>query len=85
MPRDTPVGTTTPEPRWPACGNSVADGQRAGPVSFRDAVECLLDDPGAFDDHRSLQADLLVTEIIDHHVVGRFERFGYHKDSWRYE
>jgi len=42
-------------------------------------------EPGAFDDHWSLQVDLLVTDIIDYHVVGRFERFGYHKDSWRYE
>jgi hypothetical protein len=59
-----------------ACGYPVVDGQRAGPISFRDAVECLLDDPGVFDDHWSCQADLLVVDVIDYHVVGRFERFG---------
>ena len=59
-----------------ACDYSVVDGQRAGPVSFRDAVQCLLDDPGVFDDHWSLQVDLLVADVIDYHVVGRFERFG---------
>jgi hypothetical protein len=59
-----------------ACDYPVVDGQRAGPISFRDAVQCLLDDPGAFDDHWSLQADLLVADAIDYHVVGRFERFG---------
>ena len=59
-----------------ACGYPFADGQRAGPVAFRDAVECLLDDPAAFDDHWSRQIDLLAADVIDYHVVGRFERFG---------
>lgn len=59
-----------------ACGYPVVDGRRAGRVSFRDAVQCLLDDPGIFDDHWRLQVDLLVADVIDYHVVGRFERFG---------
>jgi hypothetical protein len=59
-----------------ACDYPVVDGQRAGPISFRDAVQCLLADPGVFDDHWSLQVDLLVADVIDYHVVGRFERFG---------
>lgn len=58
------------------CDYPVVDGQRAGPISFRDAVQCLLADPGVFDDHWSLQVDLLVADVIDYHVVGRFERFG---------
>jgi len=58
-----------------ACGYPVVDGQRTGPILFRDAVQCLLDDPGVFDDHWSLQVDLLVADVIDYHVVGRFERF----------
>jgi Sulfotransferase family len=59
-----------------ACGYPVADGQRAGPVSFRDAVRYLLDDPGAFDDHWNRQTDLLIADVIDYDVIGRFERFG---------
>jgi hypothetical protein len=59
-----------------ACGHPVADGQRAGPVSFRDAVQYLLDDPGAFDDHWNRQTDLLMADVIDYDVIGRFERFG---------
>jgi len=59
-----------------ACDYPVVDGQRAGPILFRDAVQCLLADPGVFDDHWSLQVDLLVADVIDYHVVGRFERFG---------
>jgi Sulfotransferase family len=59
-----------------ACGDRVADGQRAGPVAFRDAVEFLLANPGAFDDHWTRQVDVLVADVIDYHVIGRFERFG---------
>ena len=59
-----------------ACDYPFADGQRAGPIAFRDAVECLLDNPVAFDDHWSRQVDLLVADVIDYHIVGRFERFG---------
>ena len=59
-----------------ACGHPVAAGQRAGPISFRDAVQCLLADPGLFDDHWRPQTGLLVADVIDYHVVGRFERFG---------
>ena len=33
------------------CDYPVVGGQRAGPISFRDAVQCLLADPGVFDDH----------------------------------
>src|SRR5215831_18228519 len=42
-----------------ARGYRLADGQRAGPIAFRDAVECLLDNQAAFDDHWSRQVDLL--------------------------
>lgn len=59
-----------------ACDYPVVDGQRGGPISFRDAVQCLLDDPGIFDDHWSRQTDLLITDVIDYHVIGRFESFG---------
>ena len=59
-----------------ACDYPVVDGQRAGPILFRDAVQCLPGDPGVFDDHWSPQVDLLVADVIDYHVVGRFERFG---------
>jgi hypothetical protein len=59
-----------------ACDYPVVDGQRAGPIAFRDAVECLLGNPAAFDDHWIRQVDLLVTDVIDYHIVGRFERFG---------
>lgn len=59
-----------------ACGYPMADGQRAGPVAFRDAVECLLANPAAFDDHWSRQVDLLAADVIDYHTIGRFERFG---------
>ena len=59
-----------------ACDYPFANGQRAGPIAFRDAVECLLDNPVAFDDHWSRQVDLLVADVIDYHIVGRFERFG---------
>jgi Sulfotransferase family len=59
-----------------ACGYHVADGPRAGPVAFPDAVECLLANPAAFDDHWSRQVDVLVADVIDYHTIGRFERFG---------
>jgi hypothetical protein len=59
-----------------ACDYAVVDGQRVGPIAFRDAVQCLLDDPGGFDDHWSPQVDLLVADVIDYHVVGRFEGLG---------
>lgn len=59
------------------CDYPIVDGQRVGPISFRDAVQCLLDDMAVFDDHWSLQVDLLVADVIDYHVVGRFERFGH--------
>jgi len=59
-----------------ACDYPVVDGQRAGPILFRDAVQCLPGGPGVFDDHWSPQVDLLVADVIDYHVVGRFERFG---------
>jgi hypothetical protein len=59
-----------------ACDYPVVDGQRGGPISFRDAVQCLLDDQGSFDDHWRLQVDLLVGDVIDYDVVGRFEDFG---------
>ena len=59
-----------------ACDYPFADGQRAGPIAFRDAVQCLLDNPAAFDDHWNRQVDLLVADVIDYHIVGRFERFG---------
>lgn len=59
-----------------ACDYPFLDGQRAGPIAFRDAVECLLGNPAAFDDHWRGQADLLVADVIDYHAVGRFERFG---------
>jgi hypothetical protein len=59
-----------------ACHYPVVDGQRAGPISLHDAVQYLLDDPGVFDDHWRLQVDLLVADVIDYHIVGRFENFG---------
>jgi hypothetical protein len=59
-----------------ACDYPVVDGQRAGPIAFRDAVECLLGKPAAFDDHWSRQVDLLVADVIPYHIVGRFESFG---------
>jgi hypothetical protein len=59
-----------------ACHYPVVDGQPAGPISLRDAVQYLLDDPGVFDDHWRLQVDLLVGDVIDYHIVGRFENFG---------
>src|SRR5579859_7269165 len=58
-----------------ACGYPVADGRRVGRVAFRDAVECLLADPGSFDDHWKRQVDVLVTDVISYDVIGRFERF----------
>jgi hypothetical protein len=45
-------------------------------VSFRDSVECLLNRPEAFDQHWSRQVDLLMADVIDYDVIGRFERFG---------
>jgi Sulfotransferase family len=59
-----------------ACDYPFADGHRAGPIAFRDALECLLDNPAAFDYHWGRQADLLVADVIEYHIVGRFERFG---------
>ena len=61
-----------------ACGYPVVDGERSGPIAFRDAVECMLDNQGAFDfdEHWARQVDLLIANVIDYHVVGRFERFG---------
>jgi hypothetical protein len=59
-----------------ACGYPVVDGQRAGPIAFRDAAECLLGNPAAFDDHWMPQVDLLIADVIDYRIVGRFERFG---------
>jgi Sulfotransferase family len=64
-----------------ACDYPVVDGHRAGPISFRDAVLCLLDDPSVFDDHWHLQVDLLAADIMDYHVIGRFERFGQDFDA----
>ena len=58
-----------------ACDYPFTDGQRAGPIAFRDAVECLLANPAAFDDHWGRQADLLVADVIGYHIVGRFEHF----------
>jgi hypothetical protein len=59
-----------------SCGYPFVDGERAGPIAFRDAVECLLGHPAAFDDHWSRQVDVLVADVIGYHIVGRFERFG---------
>ncbi len=61
-----------------ACGYPVVDGERSGPIVFRYAVECMLDNQGAFDfdEHWARQVDLLIANVIDYHVVGRFERFG---------
>jgi hypothetical protein len=59
-----------------ACGYPFAGGRQAKPIAFRDAVECLLNDPAAFDDHWSRQVDLLVADVINYRIVGRFERFG---------
>jgi hypothetical protein len=64
-----------------ACGYPFADGQRAGPIGFRDAVKYLLDNPAAFDDHWGRQVDLLVADVMDYHIVGRFERFGQDFDA----
>jgi Sulfotransferase family len=58
-----------------ACDYPFTGGRRAGPIAFRDAVECLLHDPAAFDDHWSRQVDLLEADVIDYQTVGRFERF----------
>ncbi|HTT89913.1 MAG TPA: sulfotransferase family 2 domain-containing protein [Acidimicrobiales bacterium] len=61
-----------------ACGYPVVDGERSGPIAFRDAVECMVDKQGAFDfdEHWARQVDLLITDVIDYQVVGRFEHFG---------
>ena len=59
-----------------ACDYPFAGGRRAGPIAFRDTVECLLGNPAAFDDHWSRQVDLLDADVIDYQIVGRFERFG---------
>jgi len=64
-----------------ACDYPIVGGQRTGPIAFRDSVECLLDDSGGFDDHWSLQVDVLVADVIDYHVVGRFEAFGQQFDA----
>jgi Sulfotransferase family len=58
-----------------ACHYPVVSGRRVGPIAFRDAVACLLDDPAGFDDHWIPQVDVLIADIIDYDVVGRFEGF----------
>jgi len=49
--------------------------QRVGRVAFRDAVDCVLANRAAFDDHWTPQVDVLVLDVIRYDVVGRFERF----------
>lgn len=55
----------------------IVDGHRVGTVSFRDAVEVVLDPDTApvFDAHWDRQVDLLMPEVIELDVVGRFENF----------
>lgn len=55
----------------------IFDGRRVGTVSFRDAVEVLLDPATAsiFDAHWHRQVDLLMVGIIELDVVGRVEAF----------
>jgi len=58
-----------------ACDYPIVDGRRAGTIAFRDSVECLLTYPDDFDDHWSSQLELLVADVIDYDVIGRFEHF----------
>ena len=55
----------------------TVDGRRVGTVSFRDSVEAMLDPATAsvFDAHWDRQVDLLMPDVIDLDIIGRFERF----------
>lgn len=62
-----------------AYGYPVSEGKGSSPIAFRDAVEYMFDNQAAFDSdwHWMRQVDLLLADIIDYQVVGRFERFAH--------